>query len=192
MNERTIQNSLWWNLSLKGHRWTAPNWTRAKWWEADMFSVTKAGFVSEYEIKLTMHDFRADALKSRDTGYRWALEQGVKKQIIEREKKHDLLASRDPRCPNRFYYVVPKDMLTAEQVPEWAGLIECWEYKRHVQVKGLPPTAVGFRTIKEAPRLHRVKLAEAEKIKLAEMFYWRYWRLRRANPSVIEENPCEV
>lgn len=93
-----------------------PNYTPAKWWECDVFEITAAGFFREYEIKLTLGDFKADAKKFDIflTGYYPNMQE-------HRRMKHDLMGQ--PCGPRQFWYVVPEGMLTPEQVPEWSGLI---------------------------------------------------------------------
>ena len=62
MTERDIQIAIWWAWGKAGHC-CMPNYTPRDWWECDVFCVSKAGYFTEYEIKLTAQDFRADAQK---------------------------------------------------------------------------------------------------------------------------------
>jgi hypothetical protein len=81
------------------------------WLEMDVCEVSAAGFMSEFEIKLSRADFAAD----RD------------KVIIRDEvahTKHGLLARHDVRGPCRFWFIVPLGLVEVEQLPPWAGLIE--------------------------------------------------------------------
>lgn len=68
-------------------------------WESDMLYVTKSGYLHEFEIKLSLSDFRADGRK---------------------EYKHMMLA--DGRGPSEFWYVCPPGIIPIEQVPDYAGL----------------------------------------------------------------------
>lgn len=72
-----------------------------------MISVTKAGLIVEYEIKISRSDFRADFKKIR----------------------HRILDSRKINEPHRgaayFYYAVPRDLVRTTEVPDHAGLIYC-------------------------------------------------------------------
>lgn len=93
-----------------------PNYTPAKWWECDVFELTEAGFFREYEIKLTLGDFKADAKKCD------LFRTGCYPNMQEhRRVKHDLMGQ--PCGPRQFWYVAPEGLLVPEQVPEWAGLI---------------------------------------------------------------------
>lgn len=43
-----------------------PNYTPSGWFESDIFELTKSGYFREYEIKMSLSDFRADAVKARE------------------------------------------------------------------------------------------------------------------------------
>lgn len=177
LTEKSIQDALWWHLHQKGHRWMAPCFTPAKWWEMDMMSVTKAGFVHEYEIKLSLQDFKADAKKTRGefTTFNHETKVWDKKPGVS---KHQQLALADPNGPARFFFVTPEDMVIGADVPEWAGLIHVYQSEHRYSDK-LSKWSMGFKIIKEAPKLHGQKFGDADRMRLGEMFYWRFWDLRR-------------
>ena len=60
LDETKIQYHLYQDLIAKGHEIVVPNvsWS---WllWEADLISITKAGYMNEYEIKISKQDFEA-------------------------------------------------------------------------------------------------------------------------------------
>ena len=65
VTEKTIQAVLMeWAMSNK-HECVVPNTRQVFSWEADLLSITKAGLIHEYEIKVSRADFRADAHKTR-------------------------------------------------------------------------------------------------------------------------------
>jgi hypothetical protein len=65
---RDIQSRLWSN-GRSAYNLMIPNYTPDRWFECDMFAITKSGYFHEFEIKLTVDDFRDDAnKKSKD---RW-------------------------------------------------------------------------------------------------------------------------
>ena len=72
-------------------------------WECDVLSITKSGYATEYEIKISRSDFKADFKKPKHRGF----EKGIGGMIC------------------RFWYVVPNGMITADEVPEYAGLMYC-------------------------------------------------------------------
>lgn len=151
MNERQIQIQL--KSMLHGQCVViAPNYTPAGWWECDLWAVSRRGYATEYEIKVSAADFRADAKKETV--------QNVRGTGWISQRKHDVVGTSE-HAPSRFYYVVPKELsgLLAE-VPEWAGFIV---------TDGWP------RIVKQAPKLHNRKVGTRE-IRLAQTRMWhRYW-----------------
>ena len=141
----------------KKHRPVVPNSYLPDWWEADIASVTKAGLLWEFEIKLTRADFRKDALKSRTVGP-W--------RDRSRVTKYEQLEAGIG--PSRFVYVVPAGIIKLEDLPKCAGL---WEYK---------VTEWGrkyFAEVKAPPPLHRRKLEPKQIQAMYRVFYYRYWSL---------------
>ena len=55
--------------AIIGDRWLRatiiPTYTPPGWWECDVCEITDAGYMHEFEIKMTRGDFRADAKKTR-------------------------------------------------------------------------------------------------------------------------------
>jgi hypothetical protein len=152
-------------------------------WETDFFVVQKAsGYCYDIEIKITRSDFVAD-FKKRDkhsilkTGYfeyKWRIKEGYNKEWTEYTKniEHNFR-------PNKFYYCVPEGLITAEEVPEYAGLMYVNNYS--------------VRIVKEAPFIHKEKLKF--ETRLCDKFYWYWktgsWELRRAQ-ILIEELKEEI
>jgi hypothetical protein len=108
-------------------------------YEMDVCRITPAGIVYEYEIKISRSDFKND-LKKGFEGYKKEKGEYVKTQYL----KHESLKLGQLNC-NRFYYVVPKDLIRIDEVPEYAGLIY-WFDKRE-----------SFETIKSAPLVKKDK-----------------------------------
>lgn len=63
MTERDLQNALYYYTLGRNHRIRCPN-VCCYPWESDLLSVTAAGLVHEYECKVSLSDFRADAKKA--------------------------------------------------------------------------------------------------------------------------------
>jgi hypothetical protein len=157
-----------------------PNYQPAKWWECDLFYVSRAGYLTEYEIKLSRADFKKDGQKSKrhfksnytDSGNYDGYEEWT-------TTKYGRLAASDTDGPSRFYYVTPIGLLTADEIPEWAGWIEVenrsksgmlWTHRR-----------------KEAPQLHKTKVSQDIMAHARSVCYYRYWNLRNgaSDASVI-------
>lgn len=178
MNETAIQNALWLHLRLKKHGLVVPNYTPAKWWECDVFSLTEAGMMVEHEIKLTVADFRADVKKAKGF-YDNRDVPGVSFQDrwkVTQRTKHECLTLADANGPTRFFYVVPAGMITAADVPEWAGLLHFHD----------TPQRIGFSIEKDAPKLHRQRCPDNIQRHALSVMYWRYWHLRtRMKPERV-------
>lgn len=137
-------------------------------WESDFLTVTKSGYVYEFEIKCTRADFAADKKKIRrheilENGWymrkRWIREgTTVTTGFEKKETSHR---------PNKFFYVVPKDLIKVTEVPEYAGLIY---YTQGGKVGEL------FEVVKPAPVIHRIKL-DVEK-RLCQKYYYKYINCR--------------
>ena len=106
MNEKQVQKLLFARVLLKKHHNVAIPNTYLYDWESDFISVTKSGYIHEYEIKLTLSDFKAD---------------------MKKEAKHNLIsrayATGRGRVPAYFWYVVTFDIDIA-MIPEYAGLLK--------------------------------------------------------------------
>ena len=124
-------------------------------WEADLIRVMKSGFWHEYEIKLSVADYRNDFQK-KVNGY-----------VAGSPRKHAIYSSPDPfswsgirsSCrgvipkPATFSFVIPKGLLDGIEVPKHCGVIE-------VEVRGggyAPRVAVR----RKAPRLKKPTRLEA-------------------------------
>lgn len=70
--------------------------------ESDFIRVTKSGYSSEFEIKLSVSDFNADAKKG-SVG----------------NTKHDQLQAG--KLANSFYFVMPQEIADKVVIPGWAG-----------------------------------------------------------------------
>lgn len=181
MNEGQIIRAIW-------HEWgqrsmlMCPRFTPRNWWECDVWRVTKAGHVVEYEIKTTMKDFKADAAKFQKRFHKKPGGQWFEGQDVV-EKKHDLLAAGDARGPGRFFFVVLRSLgITVEMVPPWAGLLT------------YAPRAPGnyeprFREEKGAPYLHREKASEEVVTQARISCYYRFWQMmsRTPEPKILDD-----
>lgn len=151
-----------------------PRYTPRQWWECDVFELTGRGYFREYEVKLTVRDFHADAEKAQDvrsTG-RWVNDParpGCSNYVFSKEKKHALLSLGDTRGPVEFWFVTPVGLVTPDLLPPFAGLIEL-----HDRGEGHRPTWRWTPLIKvQAPRLHDEKAHEDIRKDVLGVCYYR-------------------
>ncbi len=136
--------------------------------ESDILRVMKNGWVIEYEIKLSKSDFRSDLRKKGRHKY-------MAERIIEpvsywykgnnthRTPKSPELA-KSWTIPNRFAFVCPEELLSSEDMPEYAGLY-------HIR-GGM------VITIKRPPLLHREKINNGSLKRLVSVLSHRLWNLK--------------
>lgn len=159
---KLITVALWWKLRSASEV-VIPRYTPAKWWECDVWRLTKSRFTEEYEIKLSVADFKADARKAKDL---WNWNEVEKKYDRSASHKHQQLSNGEG--PNRFWYVAPEG-IGIDEVPEWAGLI-------HFTKGG------HLMTEKDAPKMHTRKW-EGNLESIFRTFYWRFWTHEVGKPS---------
>ena len=157
---------------LQGKKLVLPNFTPWKWWECDIFSLSNAGYYAEYEIKLSVSDFKADA----------------KKCDRVRRVKHENMRNPAMCGPNNFYYVMPKEISDLVEIPEWAGLVTVISGENYFTKK--PYTSA--RITKLAPRLHNKK-CDSRIIEQAEKcIYWRMWSALKRLSKKIKISPLTI
>lgn len=113
--EKSIQESLEWFISSPKYR--IENLYVFNW-ESDLLFLTQSGYWYEIEIKISRSDFFNDFKK----------EYGG-------TKKSDILRSPDRMSPNYFYYAVPKGLVSSDEIPSYAGLIEVSSIGWNIKVK---------------------------------------------------------
>jgi hypothetical protein len=129
MNERQVQTVLmWWFLQLKNHEITIPNATVFYPWEADVTSVTKAGYSHEAEIKISRADFLKD-----------------KNKVLKHNRLRRGAFDRST-TPNYFWYATPEGFDI--EPPDHAGWLLIVKTKDWYDVV----------IKKEAPLLHKNKV----------------------------------
>lgn len=163
-------------------------------WESDFFCISKSGYSYEIEIKVSRSDFLSDQKNKKDK-YRIleASKPFVKKgfqqyngQNIKDGKKTwfsyssfgwDKVPIRtsikfifpDKMRPNKFIYACPENMISEDEIPDWAGLLYVRENKVGYSIyhKYIP------MLIKQPKFLHRNKNDKLKDI-LHKKYMWDY------------------
>ncbi len=145
-------------------------------WECDYFSITPdEKYIYEVEVKLSRSDFKADFQKHEK--HKWLSSAMTKETIVcpsgiytyESGKKVDnctpikYIKVRN-LTPNRFFYCCPKEMISVEECPEYAGLI--YMHKGYCTV------------VKPAPFIHKQKNVEKYLKTLVDKFYFQFEKMR--------------
>lgn len=159
-------------------------------WESDKLIWTKAGYIYEFEIKISRSDYLNDfrhkvekhlllnsAMPDESTVTREAdlfdnlLKEKRKRypQITRGEAKL-MMKPVGERMPNFFYYAVPEGLLDADEVPPYAGLIYITTCKGGFEDQ--PDKWLHcIKIVRKAPQLHKTKYTDAE-LNLGEKFYY--------------------
>ena len=147
VDETAIQVKMFPYLAYeKHHRFITPNSCNIFPWEADLLSVTRAGYYHEFEIKISAADFKAD---------------------FRKESKHKHLKLKTAIAPRYFWYVICGFSVEEIELPDYAGLIEIVVWDEELKY---------VRIIKKAPRLGDRKITDSEKERLYQAAYYRFWR----------------
>ena len=118
-------------------------------WESDVIRVLKSGYWHEYEIKMSVSDYRADFRKKfckwkRDSARKHDLYKSDSE--IQREKIAGLAYRGVIPKPATFHFVTPAGLLDGVTIPDHCGLIEVIEDDMMVR---------RATTVKKAPRLKK-------------------------------------
>jgi hypothetical protein len=151
---KTIQAALYDRCSKLRHVLMLPNFHL--FWEADFVTVTRANLIYEFEVKISLADFRADAKKEKHQFYNGTV-------------KH----SRT--LPNFFAYVVPQE-LTAKVIsnlPAHAGLMEVIHHGDSGPLR--QPFA---HWVTKPPRLHDKPISQELLLRMARSLMFRFYDLR--------------
>lgn len=138
----------------------APRYTPLGWWEADLWVVSNSRLATEYEIKVSRSDFKCDSKKNRTI-----MKRDQEAWIRVEQNKHSMLSEKSTLGPSRFFYCVPENMISIDEIPEWAGLIY-FKSRGH---------CLSLLDIKPAPRLHTEKVSDKHIETINRNMAWRFW-----------------
>ena len=124
-------------------------------WESDYCAITKSDYIYEIEVKISRADFKNDKKKVR----KHQVLEGTYVPQVRKDKFENIVSSEKVYKPHYFYYAVPKNLISVDEVPEYAGLIYVNEY-------GFP-----YEVVKKAPQLHKEKYTPQE-LNLLDKFYY--------------------
>ena len=178
-------------------------------WESDKLMWTKAGYIYEFEIKISRADYKNDfkhkiekhlLLNSKLKEPSEQLQQTLFDNLLKLKQKRYPNITMDQvkkecichlpentRLPNFFYYVVPVGMLKPDEVPPYAGLIYINTDKEPKHYRGKPDKWIyNFSIMRPAPKLHKTKYTDAE-LNLSEKFYYN-WQTTKQALRNAEEN----
>lgn len=158
-------------------------------WESDKPLWTKAGYIYEFEIKISRADYQNDfkhkadkhlLLNSKLKQPSESLQQELLDNLLKHESKRYPGITKEQvhtypdgtMVPNYFYYAVPDGMLQPDEVPPYAGLIYITTEKYPKYHRDDPDKwHHDIKIVRQAPQLHKTKYTDAE-LNLGEKFYY--------------------
>jgi hypothetical protein len=120
------------------------------WSECDVFHLDNMKHFEEFEIKMSVSDFRNESKKR----IRKSMQLCRSRKLEFVGKKHDLIKQGDSRCPSFYWFVCPDGILSPTIIPSPYGLLYCNDAGR-------------LKTVKEAKLIHCRWRAEKELIATA-------------------------
>lgn len=133
---KNIEAAMCMYLYEKSHSPITTHFTGMGLMECDVLSISKADYIYEYEIKISRADFKKDFIKEKHTH--------IINEKYTRTRKGTLVYL----LPNYFNFVTPKDLISIDEVPDYAGLIYMNEDS-------------SFTIVKKPKLLHKTKANEA-------------------------------
>lgn len=158
-------------------------------WESDKLLWTKAGYIYEFEIKISRADYKNDFKHKADKhlllSSKMPKESGpVQEDLFDHLLKHEQKRypgitkeqlhtyPENTKLPNFFYYAVPEGLLEPDEVPPYAGLIYITTEKYPKYHRDDPDKYYyDIKIVRKAPQLHKTKYTDAE-LNLGEKFYY--------------------
>lgn len=164
-SEKDAQNLLMEKFCFKkNHEIAVPNITTCHdFWEADLLSMTKSFLLHEFEIKLSRSDFAKEKRIIEN-----CLDDGCKLRRFESLSKQLSENSDLGIAPNYFWYCAPSGVIKEEEIPDYAGLIEFYEFRKEDRIN----------IIKPAPRLHSGKASDKVIYSMMRSLNFRHWKNR--------------
>lgn len=128
---KDIESAICMYLYEKGHSPITTHFTGMGLSECDVISISKSDYIYEYEVKISKSDFKRDFIKEKHSF--------MLNEKSTYKRKGEILY----RIPNYFYFVTPTELISIEDIPEYAGLIYT--------------DGVNFEIIKKPKLLHNTK-----------------------------------
>ena len=158
ITEKVIQSLLIdWSMQRGGCQAACPNVTRDAHprvidWEADLLTVNRSGYLSEYEIKCSKSDYLKDSQKVFKM-----------QSLLEAHAHYGKRLPHPEKIPNYFYYVT----LFEIDPPQWAGWIRIEPMLYSSKFSLLVVIE------KRAPLLHSGRVGESQIDTLARLLSYR-------------------
>jgi hypothetical protein len=156
MTEAIVTKKLW---NKWGRPFIASHNAFIYLFESDFLVWKENGYTTEYEIKLSVNDFRHDFNKKAD----WKMRPKLKATKITR---HEYLYQG--HGANRFIYVMPEDVYAkvVDMIPKWAGIVLIKTHQNDI---------IDMYIERTAHFLHKKTYGNTIRDKMLKAMYWKAW-----------------
>ena len=163
MTERDAQILVWrWNINHSTNfLCILPN-SGILGHEADVVKIMPSGRTTEFEIKCSLADLKADMKKHR----KWRDFDALRKGDTEKDAGYSWRYTVKLTGPNYFFYVIEHEWIAKVAIPDWAGIL----------VYSTDHTRVVLH--RPATLLHKGKIGTKEHLKLLRSMSWKLWNAR--------------
>jgi hypothetical protein len=196
MNSRDIIHAITRDLYSPHQLEVAYNTSGVTGWEADMLVLSRAGYLNEIEIKISVSDFKAD-FKAKADKHEMLLKGTAPKNYVDKNGKSPsdpgfvwkgsdiqrIWSKAKPHCVRHFWFAIPvsiKDKIEP-LLPDYAGLIVVANYAS---------------IVKRAPILKMGRKAtDNERIYLLRAMYhrgWKHFHAERVQSTNVDFIPVEM
>ena len=152
MTTKELENSLSIYLFTDSTKCVCKRFQGAGYSEMDVAKITSTDYIYEYELKVSRSDFLKESKNfEKNLDRRKFMKHKFMKTVFE-SRKIKTRSKKTYKVANKYYFVCPKDLIKAEELLPYQGLIYY--------------DGVDFEVIKEAPYLHKDKIDEKTKFRL--------------------------
>lgn len=138
MTSKQIESIIIQNLADRTFPIYLTNYAYKGFSEADVFGISAAGHMYEYEIKVSRSDFLAD-LKNKQYKHRLLSTRDAVHTLDKWKKGRRTNEAYDLIClPNRFYYACPYALITETELPDYAGLVYIDDHNKYIEIVSAP------------------------------------------------------
>jgi hypothetical protein len=135
-------------------------------YEMDVMKITRTGYLVEYEVKVSRSDFFADFKKQHEVFDRWvpkgATYREARKKMgvlpLKTINKHQ--ETQYGRRANRFFFVVPENLISIAECPPHAGLVYYLPNGRLLLARNAPLLHKGKEVVTMADIAHKMAFRE--------------------------------
>lgn len=157
--EREVVEALAYRMLVLFRHATAINNTTVYGWESDLLTVTRAGIVHEFEVKVDRSDLLGELRALGDAKLRRS------DSVFKRGRARTLRGLRPSmKRPNHFWIATVPDVVATDELPDFVG---------HVVVNYHHPRFVDV--LRSAPKLHPEKVSDDVRAWIERGIALRLW-----------------